>query len=85
MSYRERVIYNQIHHYMYGSHLEPPPGALPSKRKALQGVGEELVDLSELEKLAPTSTTVSFNDLTIYRIGGGTCLGRTSHMFATHE
>ncbi|KAL0574693.1 Cleavage polyadenylation factor subunit clp1 [Marasmius crinis-equi] len=61
--YRERVHDNQFHTYMYGEVITPPLGI----SGGTQG-GEALADLT----LAPSSTVVSFNDLTIYRIGAGT-------------
>lgn len=62
LSYRERVHNYQLHSYMYGQNLEPPPG-VPS---ATVG-GEALTDLI----LSPSSTVIGLNELTIYRIGEG--------------
>ena len=50
---------------MYGQHITPPPGL----STALPGF-EELTELSDT-RLNPLSTTIGFEDLTIYRIGGG--------------
>lgn len=65
-SYRERVRKYQLQNYMYGKVLQPPPG-LPMKTY-LQG-GEQTPD--QTLNLAPVSSIVGFNDLTIYRIGEG--------------
>jgi polyribonucleotide 5'-hydroxyl-kinase len=59
-SYRERVHNHQLHTYMYGQIIEPPPGIA----SATLG-GESLTDLV----LSPSSTIIKFDDLTIYRIG----------------
>ncbi|KAF5389881.1 hypothetical protein D9757_003556 [Collybiopsis confluens] len=62
-SYRERRHKYQLHAYMYGDVIHPPPGI----RTGTQG-GETLTDLV----LAPSSTVINFSDLTIYRIGAET-------------
>jgi len=59
-SYRERVHNYQLHTYMYGQTIEAPPGI----QSATQG-GETMADLV----LSPSSSIISFGDLTIYRIG----------------
>jgi len=59
-SYRERVHNYQLHTYMYGQIIPAPPGI----SSATIG-GEALTDLV----LSPSSTVISFDDLTIYRIG----------------
>lgn len=51
---------------MYGKALQPPPGV--STKMHLQG-GEQTAD--QTLNLAPVSSIVGFNDLTIYRIGEG--------------
>ena len=61
-SYRERVINRQLHTYMYGEVIHPPPGV----NAGTQG-GEGDIDFV----LAPSSTVINFSDLTIYRIGAG--------------
>lgn len=62
-SYRERVYNYQLHTYMYGQVLEPPPGVT----SATIG-GEAPSDFI----LSPSSTVCKFEDLMIYRIGAGT-------------
>ncbi|KAI0950043.1 Cleavage polyadenylation factor subunit clp1 [Taiwanofungus camphoratus] len=62
--YRERVRKYQLHNYMYGHVVEPPPGL--SSATHLQG-GEQTADLTL--HLAPQSSIVGFGDLVIYRIG----------------
>ncbi|KAL0946785.1 hypothetical protein HGRIS_012958 [Hohenbuehelia grisea] len=62
-SYRERVFNYQLHTYMYGQVITAPPGVAD----ATLG-GEALTDLV----LAPSSTVIKFDDLTIYRIGAET-------------
>ncbi|KAI6127761.1 Pre-mRNA cleavage complex II protein Clp1-domain-containing protein [Pisolithus croceorrhizus] len=59
-NYRERVQSYQIHAYMYGQKIDPPPG-ITSAIVA----GEAAADLV----LAPSSSIVKFGDITIYRIG----------------
>ncbi|KIK59491.1 hypothetical protein GYMLUDRAFT_169375 [Collybiopsis luxurians FD-317 M1] len=61
--YRERVHKYQLHAYMYGEVIQPPPGI----KAGTQG-GETLTEL----RLAPSSTVINFSDLTIYRIGAET-------------
>lgn len=56
----------QLHNYMYGHVVEPPPGL--SSATHLQG-GEQTADLTL--HLAPQSSIVGFGDLVIYRIGEG--------------
>ncbi|KAJ8523094.1 hypothetical protein ONZ45_g369 [Pleurotus djamor] len=62
-SYRERVYGYQLHTYMYGQTIVPPPGITT----ATIG-GEAPSDFL----LAPSSTAISFDDLTIYRVGAET-------------
>ncbi|TFK54718.1 cleavage/polyadenylation factor ia subunit Clp1p [Heliocybe sulcata] len=59
-SYRDRVHSYQLHTYMYGLRIEPPPGVTD----ATLG-GEPITDLA----LAPASLQLSFDDLSIFRIG----------------
>jgi len=59
-SYRERVHNYQLRTYMYGQIIEAPPGI----SSATLG-GETMTDLV----LSPSSMVISFDDLTIYRIG----------------
>lgn len=59
-SYRERVHKYQLHTYMYGQKIDPPPGIT----SAIVG-GEAVADLV----LSPSSCVVKFGDLAIYRIG----------------
>lgn len=47
---------------MYGQKLDPPPG-----ETSVTIGGEDFSDLT----LSPSSTVIGFDDLTIYRIGGG--------------
>jgi polyribonucleotide 5'-hydroxyl-kinase len=61
-AYRERVHNYQLHAYMYGQVIRPPPGIT----NASFG-GENLADLV----LSPSSTVINFTDLQIYRIGSG--------------
>ena len=61
-SYRERVHKYQLHTYMYGQKIDPPPGII----SPMVG-GEAVADLV----LSPSSCVVKFGDLTIYRIGAG--------------
>jgi polyribonucleotide 5'-hydroxyl-kinase len=61
-SYRERVRNYQLHTYMYGQKIDPPPGIT----SAMVG-GEADVDLI----LSPSSCIVKFGELTVYRIGAG--------------
>ncbi|KAJ7510160.1 Pre-mRNA cleavage complex II protein Clp1-domain-containing protein [Mycena galericulata] len=61
--YRERVHNYQLHTYMYGQIIPPPPGI----SSASLG-GETLSDLV----LAPSSTVINFDDLSIFRIGAET-------------
>lgn len=60
--YRERVRNYQLHTYMYGQVIPPPPGI----SSASLG-GETLSDLV----LSPSSTVINFDDLSIFRIGAG--------------
>lgn len=57
----------QLHTYMYGQIIQAPPGI----SSATLG-GEALTDLV----LSPSSTVISFDDISIFRIGAGmtTCL-----------
>ncbi|KAG1754357.1 Pre-mRNA cleavage complex II protein Clp1-domain-containing protein [Suillus lakei] len=59
-SYRERVHKYQLHTYMYGQKIDPPPGIT----SAMVG-GEAVADLV----LSPSSCVVKFGDVMIYRIG----------------
>ncbi|KAJ3712227.1 Pre-mRNA cleavage complex II protein Clp1-domain-containing protein [Lentinula raphanica] len=61
--YRDRVHRYQMHNYMYGEMIPPPPGI----KNGTQG-GETLSDLV----LTPSSNVINFSDLTIYRIGAET-------------
>ncbi|KAI9571432.1 hypothetical protein HD554DRAFT_2016926 [Boletus coccyginus] len=58
--YRERVHNYQLHAYMYGQKIDPPPGV----SSGLVG-GEAATELI----LSPSSTIINFGDLAIYRIG----------------
>lgn len=60
--YRERVQAHQLHSYMYGEILSPPPGIV----NYITG-GEMTTDIP----LAPSSTVLPFGDLTVFRIGEG--------------
>ncbi|KAG6916611.1 Cleavage polyadenylation factor subunit clp1 [Tephrocybe rancida] len=62
-NYRERIHNDQLHTYMYGQIIPPPPGIA----SATAG-GEALTELT----LAPSSTVISFDDLTIFRVGAET-------------
>lgn len=68
--YRERVHKYQLHTYMYGQKIDPPPGIT----SAIVG-GEAVADLV----LSPSSCVIKFGDLTIYRIGAG------RQSFCTHQ
>ncbi|KAG8217621.1 hypothetical protein J3R82DRAFT_5774 [Butyriboletus roseoflavus] len=59
-AYRERVHNCQLHAYMYGQTIDPPPGV----SSGLVG-GEAATELI----LSPSSTIINFADLAIYRIG----------------
>ncbi|KAF5315828.1 hypothetical protein D9611_004985 [Ephemerocybe angulata] len=59
-SYRERIQKYQLHTYMYGCAVQPPPGVTG----ATLG-GEALADLV----LSPSSGVIGFGDMSIYRIG----------------
>ncbi len=48
---------------MYGQKIDTTPGEIPASTFA----GEDFSDLA----LSPSSTVIGFDDLTIYRIGGG--------------
>ncbi|KAJ7744947.1 Pre-mRNA cleavage complex II protein Clp1-domain-containing protein [Mycena maculata] len=61
--YRERVHNYQLHTYMYGQ-IIPPPAGISSASLG----GETLSDLV----LAPSSTVINFDDLSIFRIGAET-------------
>ncbi|KAL5490182.1 CLP1 [Sanghuangporus weigelae] len=69
ISYHERVHRYQIHNYMYGTHISPPPGLV--QRQGAPGNTTEESEFNTDSRLSPLSTTINFNDLTIYRIGGG--------------
>jgi len=66
-AYRERVRNNQLHNYMYGQRVDLPPGCDSAEGHVLFR-NEPNTDLT----LSPSSSTVSFADITIYRIGGET-------------
>ncbi|KAL4077286.1 hypothetical protein V8B97DRAFT_2004165 [Scleroderma yunnanense] len=59
-SHRERVQNFQLHAYMYGQKIDPPP----SITSAIVA-GEVATDLV----LSPSSSVIKFGDITIYRIG----------------
>ncbi|KAF8447839.1 hypothetical protein L210DRAFT_3715673 [Boletus edulis BED1] len=59
-AYRERVHSYQLHAYMYGQKIDPPPGV----SSGLVG-GEAATELI----LSPSSTIINLGDLTIYRVG----------------
>ena len=61
-SYRERVHNYQLRTYMYGQIMEAPLGI----SSATLG-GETMTDLV----LSPSSMIISFDDLSVYRIGEG--------------
>ncbi|KAI0063438.1 Clp1-domain-containing protein [Artomyces pyxidatus] len=61
--YRHRIHTQQLHTYMYGQPIHPPPG-LPASANATAG-GESALEAH----LSPSSSVISFSDLTIYRIG----------------
>ncbi|KAH9846088.1 Pre-mRNA cleavage complex II protein Clp1-domain-containing protein [Lenzites betulinus] len=61
---RERIHKYQLHNYFYGFLIEPPPGL--STKAYIQG-GEQTPLLTM--HLSPSSMTVNFGDITIYRIG----------------
>lgn len=67
-SFRERIVAHQVHHYMYGTTL-----TAPGKRPGEEGseAAGSAADANALVRLAPMSTSVGFDELTIYRIGGG--------------
>jgi polyribonucleotide 5'-hydroxyl-kinase len=59
-SYRERVHNYQLHAYMYGERIDPPPGV--SSGLVGREAATELI-------LSPSSSIINFGDLAIYRIG----------------
>ncbi|KAI0053854.1 Clp1-domain-containing protein [Auriscalpium vulgare] len=61
--YRHRIHNYQLHAYFYGHPINPPPG-LPTSANATAG-GESAMETN----LSPSSSVISFDDLTIYRIG----------------
>jgi len=61
--YRERIHNYQLHNYMYGQVIQPPPGITHGTLG-----GESLTDFV----LSPSSTVINFGDLQIYRIGSDT-------------
>ena len=65
-AHRQRVRNHQIQNYMYGQKIEIPDRCDKGEGSYLFQ-HEPTADLS----LAPSSTVVSFDDITIYRIGGG--------------
>jgi polyribonucleotide 5'-hydroxyl-kinase len=68
-TYKSRIQAYQQRAYFYGTPLYLPPGVTASS--AALG-GEALTDLT----LSPYSSVVGFNDISIYRIGGGQSLFR---------
>jgi len=62
-AYRERIHNHQLHTYMYGQVIQPPPGITSASLG-----GESLTDLV----LSPSSTVINFDDLSIFRIGAET-------------
>ncbi|KAG9318596.1 hypothetical protein JVU11DRAFT_689 [Chiua virens] len=58
--YRDRVHNYQLHEYMYGQKIDPPPGVSNGLV-----AGEAFTELI----LSPSSTVINFGDLAIYRIG----------------
>ncbi|PSS31060.1 hypothetical protein PHLCEN_2v2392 [Hermanssonia centrifuga] len=67
--YRSRIHKYQMHSYFYGERFSVPPG-MPSLNTGSTNTGyiiggEQNTDLA----LSPSSTIISFSDLTIYRIG----------------
>lgn len=69
--YRARVRKYQMHSYMYGERVTPPPGMPPlsatqTNVRYLVG-GEQSTDMT----LAPSSSVVGFGDMSIWRIGEG--------------
>ncbi|KAK7693831.1 Cleavage polyadenylation factor subunit clp1 [Cerrena zonata] len=67
--YRARVRKYQMHSYMYGERITPPPGMPPlsvtqTAVRYLIG-GEQSADMT----LAPSSSIVSFGEMNIWRIG----------------
>ncbi|KAI0665305.1 hypothetical protein C8Q70DRAFT_943580 [Cubamyces menziesii] len=63
-AYRERVHKYQLHNYFYGYLIEPPAGL---STKAHVQAGEQTPELTS--HLSPSSMSVNFGDITIYRIG----------------
>ncbi|KXN91403.1 mRNA cleavage and polyadenylation factor CLP1 [Leucoagaricus sp. SymC.cos] len=61
-AFRERLHSHQIHTYMYGTNIKPPPG-VPSSSISI--AGEPNSDLI----LSPASTTVTVGELSVFRIG----------------
>ncbi|KZV85518.1 Clp1-domain-containing protein [Exidia glandulosa HHB12029] len=60
-AYRDRMHNQQLRAYMYGTQIELPPSVSESSLG-----GEALHDLT----LSPHSTSISFDDLKIFRVGG---------------
>ena len=54
---------------MYGQHLEPPKGSATDNPAT--GASGDDTDAGD-QRLYPISSVISFDDLAIYRIGGGT-------------
>lgn len=67
-SYRERVHNYEMHTYMYGQVIRPPPGITNGTLG-----GENPSDLV----LSPSSTVINFGDLQIYRVGSGAFAGKS--------
>lgn len=66
--YRERVQGYQLKNYFYGSPLQLPPELANEPSATLKLGGEGAMDTT----LSPHSSTISFDDIHIYRIGQGT-------------
>lgn len=75
-AHRRRVRNHQIQNYMYGQKVEIPDGCDNGEGSYLFQ-HEPTSDLS----FAPSSTVVSFDDITIYRIGGGESLFHNTFHF----
>ena len=54
---------------MYGTRLSPPSGLV--QEQGAPGNTSEESEFSTDSRLSPLSSTIGFDDLTIYRIGGG--------------
>ena len=59
-----------MHSYFYGERLDTPPGMPPLSTGSSYLIGgEQNTDLA----LFPSSSVISFSDLSIWRIGEGEC------------